>query len=203
MLALPFYLQGELGQTPLKTALYLTSWPLAVAVSALATAQLGDRLPSWMLGIAGPALLAIGLASAALLPLHADPAWLAASIIPCGLGFGIFQVRNNRTLFLAAPLARSASAGGMQGAARLTGQTSGSVILTLLFVGTPTVLAPRYALAVAALFACVAAVISAVQARRSMREPVHDQLGAGPRTLPFVAPSQPRVTPINDLQLLI
>jgi len=51
----------------------------------------------------------------------------------CGLGFGLFQVPNNQNMFLAAPRERSGAAGGMQGTARLAGQTAGAIVMTLLF----------------------------------------------------------------------
>ena len=50
-----------------------------------------------------------------------------------GLGFGLFQTPNNRNMLLSAPRGRSGVAGGMQGTARRTGQTSGAVLMTLLF----------------------------------------------------------------------
>ncbi len=57
-------------------------------------------------------------------------------LVLCGLGFGLFQTPNNRTLFLAASPERSGAAGGMQGTARLSGQTAGAVLVTLLFATT-------------------------------------------------------------------
>lgn len=170
MLVLPFHLQHGLGQTPLMTGLYMTSWPLAVAVAALAAGRIADRMPAWMLCTSGAGLIAAGLAGAALLPLAAGPAWLAALLIPCGLGFGLFQVPNNRTMFLSAPIARSGAAGGMQGTARLTGQTWGSVLITLLFAWTPSIAAPTWGLVLGALFALLAAIVSAMQATAPSEE---------------------------------
>ena len=42
----------------------------------------------------------------------------------CGLGFGLFQSPNNRTIVSAAPKPRSGAAGGMLATARLLGQTA-------------------------------------------------------------------------------
>ena len=164
MLALPFHLQQNLGQTPLKAGLYMTSWPLAVAVAAFVTGRLAERLPSWLLCAAGASLIAIGLVSAALFPAHGAPIWFAVLIIPCGFGFGIFQVANNRTMFLSAPVTRSAAAGGLQGTARLVGQTAGSVLLALLFAWSTPVSAPITGFAIGAGFALLAAIVSAMQA---------------------------------------
>ena len=60
----------------------------------------------------------------------------------CGLGFGLFQVPNNRNMFLAAPSARSSAAGGLQATARLAGQTAGGVIMSLIFALAPVNAAP-------------------------------------------------------------
>jgi DHA2 family multidrug resistance protein-like MFS transporter len=68
-------------------------------------------------------LLALGLALAAFWPLHGRPVALVPFVAICGAGFGLFQVSNNRNMFLAAPRARSGAAGGMQATARLSGQT--------------------------------------------------------------------------------
>jgi DHA2 family multidrug resistance protein-like MFS transporter len=159
LLALPFYLQHEFGTTPLMTGLYMTLWPLAAAAGALASGRLIDRSSPSSRCAAGGGLLAIGLALAAATPAGSE-LWLAAVMIPCGLGFGLFQVPNNQVMFLSAPIVRSAAAGGIQGTARLTGQTFGSVLLTLLFVSAPRFDVPQFALAGGAIFAFSAAMFS-------------------------------------------
>ena len=165
MLALPFHLQQTLGQSTLMTGLYMTAWPLAVSIAALANRRLADRLSAAVLCSLGASLIAAGLLCASLLPVDADPIWLSTAIAFCGLGFGIFQVPNNQTMYLAAPVARSAAAGGMQGTARLTGQTLGSVLVTILFVWSPTNSAPTLAMSLGAAFALVAAGLSGLQVR--------------------------------------
>lgn len=170
LLALPFLLQHDLGQTALMTGLYMTIWPLAAATAAWASGRLADRvLPSSLCAVGG-ALLAIGLGLAAVAP-GGNEIWLAAAIIPCGLGFGFFQVPNNRTMFLSAPMARSAAAGGIQGTARLTGQTFGSVLVTLLFVAAPRTNVPHIALAAGATFALAAALVSLLRVLPSKTVP--------------------------------
>jgi MFS transporter, DHA2 family, multidrug resistance protein len=84
-------------------------------------------------------------------------------IVLCGLGFGLFQVPNNQNMFMSAPRARSAAAGGMQGTARLTGQTTGALIMTGLFTSLPLELAPRMGLAIAAIFTLAAGLVSVLR----------------------------------------
>lgn len=81
----------------------------------------------------------------------------------CGLGFGIFQTPNNRNMLLSAPRERSGAAGGMQGTARLLGQTAGAVIMGLLFTLAPADMAPRIGLAVSSMFALAAGMVSAMR----------------------------------------
>jgi DHA2 family multidrug resistance protein-like MFS transporter len=165
MLALSFRLQEELGQSPFAAGLYMTPWPVAVAAAALFSGRLSRRLSAAFLCTAGAGLLSLGLAGAAILPLSGDPIALAALTILCGLGFGLFQVPNNRTMFLAAPESRSAAAGGMQGSARLLGQTGGALVMTLLFTWDPGIPVPRTALALGAIVSLGAAIVSALRAR--------------------------------------
>ena len=183
MLAVPFHLQQGLGQTPLMTGVYMTSWPLAVSIAALASGWLADRSSAAVLCSVGASLIAAGLVCAAILPVEAGPVWFSATIIPCGLGFGIFQVPNNRTMFLAAPFARSAAAGGMQGTARLTGQTFGSVLVSILFAWTPTGIAPILAMAAGAAFALLAAAASVMQISSAHLE--HGRRPADPHNARF------------------
>lgn len=160
LVALPFYLQHGLGQTPLTTGLYLTSWPLSVAATALVAGRLSDRMPTAWLCAFGGGCLAIGLAAIALWPLQGDPRLIMPLAMVCGLGFGLFQVPNNRNMFLSAPADRSGAAGGLQGTARLMGQTAGGVLITLLFAVAPAGVAPRIGLAIGAVLAMAAGLVS-------------------------------------------
>ena len=161
--ALPFYLQHGLGQNAFMTGLYMTPWPLTVAVAGPLSGRLADRIPTAWLCAAGGACLAAGVALAASWPLH-GPAPLVVFTILGGLGFGFFQVPNNRNMLLSAPRERSGAAGGMQGTARLVGQTAGAVIMTLLFTVVSASHAPRIGLGVAAVLALAGGVISTLRA---------------------------------------
>src|SRR6185369_8514818 len=77
-----------------------------------------------------------------------------------GLGFGLFQVPNNRNMFLSAPRERSGAAGGMQATARLAGQTAGGVVMSLLFTVASVDAAPRVGLGFAAVLTLVAGLVS-------------------------------------------
>lgn len=161
-LALPFYLQLGLGRSLAQTALVLTCWPLAVAVVGPLANRLSQRFNSTLLCTVGAIATGAGLLSSALSPVG-DNLWpLAIGASMGGLGFGLFQVPNNRTMFLAAPPARSAAAGGVQGSARLSGQTFGALLVGVLLASLPPTEAARSALGVASLFSLLAAVVSAL-----------------------------------------
>ncbi len=160
MVSLPFYLQHSLRQDALHTGLLITPWPLTVAVVAPIAGRLTERVSGAWLCALGGTLLAIGLAGAALAPLAGRPLALLPCVVLCGAGFGLFQVPNNRNMLLSAPTARSGAAGGMQGTARLTGQTLGAVLMTLLFARMSIDVAPRVGLGVAAALTLIAGLVS-------------------------------------------
>lgn len=162
--ALPFYFQNELGRSAVETGLLMTPWPLAVAVAAPIAGRLADRHPAGLLGGAGLAVFACGLALLALIPPGAGDADIVWRMAVCGLGFGFFQSPNNRTLVSSAPRERSGAAGGMLATARLLGQTTGAVTMAILFhaaLARPT----TTALALAAAVALVAAGVSLLRLR--------------------------------------
>jgi DHA2 family multidrug resistance protein-like MFS transporter len=164
MVSLPFYLQHVLAQDVLRTGLLITPWPLIVALVAPVAGRLADRISGAWLCALGGVLLAIGLALAALWPLQGRPFVLVPFVVLCGVGFGLFQVSNNRNMFLSVPRARSGAAGGVQSTARLTGQAIGAVSMTLLFTMTPLDLAPRIGLGVASVLTLVAGLVSTLRA---------------------------------------
>lgn len=160
LLALSFHLQLSLGRSAAAAGLVLALWPLAVAATSPLANRLADRFASASLCAAGAALLAGGLAAMASSPSDGSIAPLAACAFICGVGFGLFQVPNNRNMFLTAPQSRSAAAGGLQGSARLTGQTTGALIVAFLLSAAPIAAAPRLAIGVASIAALLAAWVS-------------------------------------------
>ncbi len=161
LVALPFYIQHELGQSAVTAGLLMTPWPLAVMLAAPLSARLAQRFPTAWLCAAGSACFAIGLALCALWPLHGNPALpIAIFTSLAGLGFGFFQTPNNQNMLLSAPKERSGAAGGAQGTARLTGLTLGSLLMSLMFGLLPSHSAVHWGLVMAALAALAGSVVS-------------------------------------------
>jgi DHA2 family multidrug resistance protein-like MFS transporter len=132
LVSLPFEIQ-RLGFSVVETGLFMTPWPLALAVAAPIAGRLSDRYPSGILGGIGLVLMASGLLLLAFFPEHGARAGFLWRMALCGLGFGFFQAPNNRTIMASAPRPRSGAAGGMLSTARLLGQTLGAAMVAILF----------------------------------------------------------------------
>jgi DHA2 family multidrug resistance protein-like MFS transporter len=112
--ALPFYFERTLGYSDVATGLLMTPWPLATALVAPFAGRWSDRIAAERLASIGMVVMAVGLASLALLgaaPSAFDLGWRLAV---CGLGFGLFQSPNNRVIVGSAPRERSGGASGLQ-----------------------------------------------------------------------------------------
>lgn len=162
--SLPFFLVHDLGRSQTETGLLMTPWSVAMAFTALFAGGLSDRYSPALMGGLGQAGLCLGLVALALV--GQAPAWwmIVGPTMLCGLGFGLFNSPNNRTIMAAAPRARSGGASGMQATSRLLGQTLGSALVAMLFNlvpagGTPVVLA------VAAGFSVLAGALSLFRPR--------------------------------------
>ncbi len=135
--AIPFYLESRFGYSAVQIGLLITPWPIAVAFAAPAAGRLVERYPAGLLGGIGLLLFAAGLGTLAMLP--ADPSSLDViwRMALAGVGFGLFQTPNNRTMIAAAPRERSGGASGMLGTARLLGQTTGTALVALFLARYP------------------------------------------------------------------
>ena len=157
--AIPFLLQSVLGRSVFETGLLMTPWPLAVGVAAPFAGRLADRLNSGLLGGIGLAIFALGLFLLSRMGASPDNFQIAWRMAVCGVGFGLFQSPNNRTIVSAAPKSRSGAAGGMLATARLLGQTAGAVTVGVAFHLAGIKIAPLLLLA-SSIAAIIAACIS-------------------------------------------
>jgi DHA2 family multidrug resistance protein-like MFS transporter len=154
--ALPFHLQAA-SHDLLTTGLVITCWPLGVACTSLIASRRMRGLDPVAQCTAGGVILGAGLLLLASLPSADSKFPLAAGAAACGVGFGLFQLANNHTLYISVSPKRAAAAGGLQGTARLVGQTTGTLIMAFIFALGVAAAAPRAGLAIAAVFAIAAA----------------------------------------------
>jgi DHA2 family multidrug resistance protein-like MFS transporter len=133
MVALPFVLHVGMGLDLLTTGLAMMLWPVAVGVMAPAAARLEFRIPTALLCATGGFTMAAGLLVLWLLSGTTQLVPIAIAIVLCGIGFGLFQTPNNRSMITATPRERSGGAGGLQGTARLLGQMLGATSVAMVF----------------------------------------------------------------------
>ncbi len=160
LVALPFLLLHAFHWAPLAAGLCLSIWPLTVALAGPLAGKLADRVSTAGLCAVGGMLLAAGLGAAATLDSSAGLVTVAACLGACGVGFGMFNVPNNRNMFLSVPPQRSGAAGGLQSLARLSGQTFGALLMSALFKLADLDDAASMGLALGAVFALAAGATS-------------------------------------------
>jgi DHA2 family multidrug resistance protein-like MFS transporter len=162
--ALPFLFQSVLGRSVIATGLLMTPWPIAVGIAAPVAGRLADRVNAGLLGGIGLAIFAAGLFLLSRMGSVPDNFEIVWRMAVCGIGFGLFQSPNNRTIVSAAPKPRSGAAGGMLATARLLGQTAGAVAVGAAFHLSGVGVASHLMLA-ASLAALVAAGLSLTRLR--------------------------------------
>lgn len=163
IISLPFFLQTNLGRTAVQTGLLMTPWPIGTSLLAPIAGRLSDKYPAGLLGLLGLLAFGAGLAALALLPPHAGILDIAWRMALTGMGFGLYQSPNNRTMITSAPRERSGGAAGMQGMARLLGQSVGAALTAIMFGVLVADVAPVVALWLAVSFAVLGAVVSALR----------------------------------------
>ena len=164
-IAMPFLLLVNQGRSPAETGLLMTAWPLGSIAMAPIAGRLTGRYNAGVLSAMGLALMCIGLAALALLPATPTQIDIAWRLVLCGAGFALFQTPNNFTIVTSAPAARSGGASGMLGTARLTGQSTGAVLLAIVFSALPGQAGPAMALGLGAACALVAGGFSLLRRR--------------------------------------
>ena len=154
----------------------MTPWPLALGVVAPFAGRLADRVRAGLIGGIGLVIFAAGLFALSRLGSAPDTLDIAWRMALCGIGFGLFQSPNNRTILSSAPRERSGAAGGMLATARLLGQTIGAVAVGVAFHFFGVSASPGL-LAAAAVAALIAAGLSFLRLR-SPRTPHRPEAGA-------------------------
>ncbi|MEW9585311.1 MFS transporter, partial [Paraburkholderia sp. DGU8] len=156
--SLPFMLQDAFGRSAMETGALITPWPIAVLCIAPLAGSLSNRFNAGALGGVGLTILATGLALLALMPAHPDSFNIGWRMAVCGIGFGLFQSPNNRSLLSLAPPGRTGNASGMISLARVLGQTFGAVLTAFILLTRPHdagVVALTTSAGLAAVAACV------------------------------------------------
>ncbi|AUX40571.1 multidrug MFS transporter [Sorangium cellulosum] len=125
MFLLPFYLQGPLAMSAAEAGVVMTVQPAAMALITFGSGWLSDRVGTRGPAVAGIAVLAIGLASVALLGSEPERASVLAALSLVGLGSGLFTSPNNSRIMGAAPREQQGTAAGLLAEARNVGMLCG------------------------------------------------------------------------------
>lgn len=160
MIALPFMFLNGYGFSEITTGLLMTPWPLATMIVAPVAARIVEKYNPGVTASCGMLVFAVGVLMLVITPASGVSEWdIAWRMAICGVGFGLFQTPNNIVMVSATPIERSGGAGGMQSTARLTGQTLGATVVTVVFAlaGASSV---RFALSASIAFALIAGIFS-------------------------------------------
>jgi len=161
IISLPFLFLRRCGFSEFTTGLLMTPWPIATMIVSPVAARFVERHDPGYTASSGMLVFAVGIVALLFIPEDTSVWDVAWRMILCGVGYGLFQTPNNIVMVTATPVERTGGAGGMQGTARLVGQTLGATLVTLVFA---VVVATRQAVDIclyAALgFALVAGIFS-------------------------------------------
>jgi MFS family permease len=140
---LPFYLEELRRDSPLIAGLYLTPFPLALAVVAPVSGSLADKIgPRW-LTFAGMAVCALALILIGMLDAQSRPIDIVWRLALAGVGQGLFQSPNNSALLGAAPAQRQGVASGILATGRVIGQCTSVALAGAIFGSTGAARAGR------------------------------------------------------------
>jgi len=126
---LPFYFEQLRGFSTIQTGLMLTPLPLMIAATAPVSGWLADRFGSRWLSPLGLAIVCFGLFLLSQINAQ-SPSWdIIWRLTVIGIGQGLFQSPNTRTMMGAAPRDAQGEASGLLATGRVIGQSM-SVALT-------------------------------------------------------------------------
>src|SRR6185312_1933180 len=156
--------------SPIEIGVLITPWPAVLVIVAPIAGRLSDRYPAGLLGGLGLTVMTIGLLLVLFMPAVPSRLDIAWRLMVCGTGFGFFQSPNNRLIIASAPPDRVGVGSGMVSTARLTGQTTSSALVAVVFgltsgAANAVSLGTDLAMVMAAAFAGFAMVLSWLRLR--------------------------------------
>ncbi|CAK7052714.1 MFS transporter [Saezia sanguinis] len=129
LVALPFHLQLFFGLTQLQAGYLLGVWPIGSGMMALVAARLAERYSASVLAGIGASVMGFAMLGLACVPAYTPVPVLAVFITLVGVGFGFFQMPNNKAMLSSAPRERSGAAGGVQATTRVFSQSMGAALV--------------------------------------------------------------------------
>lgn len=130
---LPFYLQDELGLSPLRAGLLISFFPISTLVVAPVSGWLSDKISYRPLTVAGMGLSTVVLLCFTALGKATPHAVIALLTTLYGVGTAVFQSPNNSSVMGAVPKSKLGIAGSINALFRNLGMVSGTAFSVLLF----------------------------------------------------------------------
>ncbi|HLX38943.1 MAG TPA: MFS transporter [Ktedonobacteraceae bacterium] len=131
---LPFYFEELRGFSTIQTGLMLTPLPLMLAVAAPLSGTLADRFGSRWLSPIGLTIACVGLFLLSQINAQSSTWDIIWRLAVTGIGQGLFQSPNTRTLMGAAPLNAQGEASGLLATGRVIGQSMSVALTGTIFV---------------------------------------------------------------------
>lgn len=137
LFALPLYVQGVLGYTPLNTGLLILALAVGTFLISGGTAQLSGRIGGRSIVRIGLMLEMVAVLGLALSISATANAWvLAAWLFLYGVGVGLATAQLTNVIMVDVPVAESGQASGFQSTVRQLGSALGVAILGTVLVTT-------------------------------------------------------------------
>jgi MFS family permease len=130
---LPFYFEELRGFSTIQTGLLLTPLPLMLAVVAPLSGSLADRLGSRWLSPIGLAITCFGLFLLSQINTQSSTWDIIWRLAVTGIGQGLFQSPNTRTMMGAAPRNAQGEASGLLATGRVIGQSMSVALVGTVF----------------------------------------------------------------------
>jgi MFS family permease len=128
VLLLTYYLQDMRGFDVQQAGLLLAVLPAALGLTSPISGRISDRVNPRPVTVVGLIVMAIGYWAISTLTLESSIPRYVFSLLPVGLGIGIFQSPNNSAILGAAPRGQLGTASGLLAVTRTLGQTVGLAI---------------------------------------------------------------------------
>lgn len=139
MVIIPFFLNANTSLSLVEIGIAISAWPMTVIAIVPIAGVLADNKRAQVICELGLAISAIGLVAVGLANKETSLYDLMFRMAICGIGFGLFQSPNTRTIIAATPISRSGSVGGMISTNRVCAQTAGASIAAMLFANNGSI----------------------------------------------------------------
>jgi EmrB/QacA subfamily drug resistance transporter len=130
---MPFYFEQLRGFSTMQTGLLLTPLPLMMALAAPFSGALADRFGSRWISPIGLAIACSGLFLLSQINIHSSMFDIIWRLALTGIGQGIFQSPNTRTIMGQAPQEEQGEASGLLATGRVMGQSLGVALVGTVF----------------------------------------------------------------------